>query len=185
MLQWLREKLRLSRSDSTPENYPSVVILLREPQIRTSNESLNLVRRALGAGIDVELIGVLDNGNAHIIRNGKFFFTFHQASQRYEVPGYEPIGLVRKAWDENKAWVAFDMPTQSSAKLREIDSLGTAYRLLLVFTFLCWSPNCLGVYFPAERVSVPNLGDLADSINWARRNGQNLDFLNTPKNELK
>src|ERR1700722_20078132 len=172
MLRWLRDKLKQSRLDSSSEDYPSVVILLREPQFRTSEESLNIVRKALGTDTDVELIQVLDNGNAHVIRDGKFFFTFHQAGQRYEVSGQETIALRQNAWDEHKAWLAFDLPTQSSAKLRQIDSLASAYKVLLVFAFLCWSPNCLAVYFPAEGVSVPNLGDLADSINWARRNGQ-------------
>jgi hypothetical protein len=185
MLRWLRDKLRPSRLDSPPEDYPSVVILLREPQFRTPEESLNIVRRALGADTDVELIQALDNGNSHVIRNGKFFFTFHQAGQRYDVPGHETTDLRQNAWNEHKAWAAFDLPTQSSAKLREIESLASAYKVLLVFAFLCWSPNCLAVYFPTEGVSVPSLGDLADSINWARRNGQNLDFLNTPKDASK
>jgi hypothetical protein len=77
------------------------------------------------------------------------------------------------------------MPTQGSDRLREIDSLATVYKLLLVFAFLCWSTNCLIVYFPAEGISIPNLGDLADSINWTRSNGQNLDFLDTSKESSK
>src|ERR1700678_3306187 len=123
MLQWLRKTLKTIRLDNSVENHPSVVILLREPEIRTPEESLNIVRKALGADTDVEFIQSLDNGNAHVIRNGKFFFAFHQASQRYEVTGYEPTEFLPKAWNEQKAWIAFDMPTQSSASLREIDSL--------------------------------------------------------------
>lgn len=181
MLKWIRDKLRLTRLDSSIEDCPSVVILLKEPQIRTPEESLNIVRNALGANTDVELIQTLNDGCTHVIRDGKFLFSFHQYQQRYKVPGRPSAVLLQKPWEEHKAWLAFDLPTQSSVKLKEIDSLGLSYKVLLVFAFLSWSPNCLAVYFPAEAVTVPNLGDLADSIHWARRNGLNLDFLNTTK----
>jgi len=181
MLNWLCKVLTSPRFDNSPENYPSVVVLLKEPQVRTPEESVQIVRRALGADTDVELISTLNDGNSHVIRNGKFFFTFHQTSQRYELPGHTPPDIQQNSWAEHRAWIAFDLPTQGSDRLREINSLATAYKLLLVFAFLCWSTNCLIVYFPAEGISVPNLGDLADSINWARRNGQNPNFLDIPK----
>ncbi len=170
------------RLDRAVEDHPSVVILLKEPHLRTTDESLQIVRRALGEKTDVELLGVLNGGNSHVLRDGKFFFAFHQAAQKYEIPGRETTELMQSGWDSHAAWMSFDLPMQSSAQLKGIDSLGAAYRVLLVFAFLCWSPNCLAVYFPAEGVTVPNLGDLADSIQWARRNGQNLGFLLMPKN---
>jgi len=178
MLNWLRKAFTPTRLDHSAENYPSVVILLKEAKIRTAEESVQLVRRALSGGTEVELLAALNNGDSHVVRRGKFFFTFHQASQRYELPAYNPPDILRNSWAEHHAWIAFDMPTTGSDKLREIDGLGYAYKLLLAFASLCWSPNCLVVYFPAEGASVPNLGDLAESINWARRNGQNLNFLN-------
>jgi hypothetical protein len=73
--------------------------------------------------------------------------------------------------------MSVDFPAGTTAKLREIRSLGSFYKLLLIYVFLCWSPNCLAIYFPMEGITVPNLGDLAGSIKWARQNGTNLDFL--------
>jgi hypothetical protein len=90
MLSWLRKVLTSPRLDNSQENYPSVVVLLKEPQTRTADESIQLVRRALGADTDVEMISTLNHGDSHVLRKGKFVFTFHQASQRYELPGFNP-----------------------------------------------------------------------------------------------
>jgi hypothetical protein len=128
MLNWFRKTFRTARLARSSENYPSVVVLLKEPVIRTSDDSLDLVTRALGADADVQLISVLNNGNSHLIRHGKFFFTFHQADRRYELPGYKPTGVVRTAWNEHTAWIAFDLPAQSSAKLRELKHFRERYR---------------------------------------------------------
>jgi hypothetical protein len=49
--------------------------------------------------------------------------------------------------------------------------------MLLIFVYKLWSGNALAVFFPAERVTVPNFGELADSIQWARRAGLDLKFL--------
>jgi hypothetical protein len=181
MLRWLREKLNNAFSNKDPEDYPSVVILLKEQQFLASEKALELGQRAWGTHEAVELIGVVNHGASYALRSGKFFFAVNQAGRRYKIKGHERSDLLQRPWSDHMAWLAIDMPTQSSAKLREIDSLGSAYKLLLIYAFLYWSPNCLSVYFPAEGVTVPNLGDLADSINWGRRNGINLDFLGDKK----
>jgi hypothetical protein len=180
MFKWLREKLR-PRLDHSVEDYPSVVLLLKDPQFQSAEEVLDIANRAWKAVAPVELLQTLDDGSSYILRCGKFWFAVHQAVRRYEVDGHEPNGLLQRPWDEHKAWLSIDLPMQRTAKLKEIDSLGGAYQLLLIYAFLFWSLNCLGVYFPAESITVPNLGGLADSINWSRKNGQNLDFLNTKK----
>jgi len=124
---------------------------------------------------------IVHEGRSYVLHCGPLSFTIHQADQRYDAYHDEPTELHRRFWQEHKAWTAIDLPRLRTARLRSDGSLGMFYRILTIYAFLFWSPNCLGVYFPAERVSIPNLGDLADSINWARRIGQNLDFLDSPK----
>jgi hypothetical protein len=178
MLQWLRDKLKPSEPSEREEDHPSVVILLREPQLLTQGEVIERGRKAWGAGGPVELAGTLNRGGSFALRCGKFLFAIHQASQRYELPGKEQTEVLQRPWDEHKAWMSVDFPQSGTRRLREIDSLGSCYKMLLVFAFLSWSPNCLAVYFPAEGVTIPNFGDLAGNVKWARQNGINLDFLN-------
>jgi hypothetical protein len=123
------------------------------------------------------MIQTLNNGSSYVLRAGKLIFAVHQAPQRYEVEGREQNNLLQRPWDEHTAWMSVDFPAITTAKLREIRSLGSYYKMLLIYVFLCWSPNCLAVYFPMEGVTVPNLGDLAESIKWARQSGINLEFL--------
>jgi hypothetical protein len=35
----------------------------------------------------------------------------------------------------------------------------------------------LAIFFPAERTTIPNFGELAASIQWGRRTGLDLSFL--------
>jgi hypothetical protein len=177
MLQWLREKLNLSGPSERAEDHPSAVILLRQAQILTQDEVQERGLKAWGAGGPVELISTLNGGGSFVLRCGKFIFAIHQAAQRYEAAGREQSDVFQRPWDEHTAWMSVDFPQSSSRRLREIDSLGSCYKMLLVFVFLCWSPNCLAVYFPMEGITIPNLGDLAGSVKWVRQNGIRLDFL--------
>lgn len=74
--------------------------------------------------------------------------------------------------------MSVDLPNLRNEALFRAGELGNMYKVLSIFVFLCWTNNCLGVYFPGEGVTVPNFGDLAASINWGRRSGLNLNFLN-------
>jgi hypothetical protein len=177
VLNWLRNKLKHARSDEVDEPYPSVVLLLDKPLLLTKEQVLDTAQRAWGAHDAIEHIATLNNGHSHALRCGKFFFAINQANQRYEVTVAAEGELLQRPWMHHSAWLSIDMPTQSRSKLIEINSLGHSYHLLLVFAFLCWTPNALAIYFPAEQKTVPSLGALADSINWARRNGIDLHFL--------
>jgi hypothetical protein len=73
--------------------------------------------------------------------------------------------------------MSVDLPMLRNQELYESGDLANMYKVLLVFVFLGWNNNCLGVYFPGEDVTVPNFGDLAASINWGRQAGLNLNFL--------
>jgi hypothetical protein len=177
MLERLRDMLNLRRPGDPAEDHPSVVVLLQEFQPLTQEQALQTAQQAWGSGAPVEAAGALENGTSFVFRSGKFFFALHQTGSRYEVKGLELGAVTQGPWDEHEGWFSVDLPTARTAALRKIQSLGSCYKMLLVYVFLRWSPNCLAVYFPAEGVAVPNLGDLAESIKWARRNGTNLDFL--------
>jgi hypothetical protein len=73
--------------------------------------------------------------------------------------------------------MSVDLPNLRNEALYRSGDLKNMYKILLVFVFLCWSNNCLGIYFPSESVTIPNFGDLAASIQWGRRAGLNLGFL--------
>lgn len=175
MLQWLREKI--SGTSEREKDHPSVVVLLRAPQFLTQQQVLEKGTKAWGANAPVELIGALNNGTSFVLRSGKFTFAIHQVNQRYESRECEPIESVQRAWEQHTAWMAVDFPATSSSHLRQIKSLGACYKQLLIYAFLCWSPNCLALYFPMEGPTVPNLGDPVESIKWAGKNGINIRFL--------
>jgi hypothetical protein len=75
------------------------------------------------------------------------------------------------------AWMAIDSPYTTVVTLIEKDALAEIYKCLLIYAFKIWSPNVLAIFFPAERLTIPNFGDLAESIQWARRAGTDLKFL--------
>src|SRR5580658_567435 len=106
----------------------------------------------------------MHEGRAYILRCGPLHFSIHQASERYNVTHYEPTELHRRASKDPTAWTAMDLPALRTTKLKEDGSVGSFYQILLIYAFLLWSENCLAVYFPAEQVSVPSLGGLAESI---------------------
>jgi hypothetical protein len=74
--------------------------------------------------------------------------------------------------------MSVDLPKLRNQALYQSGDLASMYKVLLVFVFLCWNNNCLGVYFLGDGVTIPNFGDLAASINWGRQSGLNLNFLN-------
>lgn len=74
--------------------------------------------------------------------------------------------------------MSIDMPNERCDKLSRQRALGDIYKVLLIFAFLSWTQNCAGAHFPAEGITIPNLGGLAESIQWGRRNGLDLAFLN-------
>jgi hypothetical protein len=105
-------------------------------------------------------------------------FSIHCANARYDGEGERGDDILQRPWNDHKAWMSVDLPKLSNKALYEAGDLAKMYKALLVFVFLCWNNNCLGVYFPGEGVTVPNFGDLAGSINWGRQSGLNLNFLN-------
>jgi hypothetical protein len=162
------------------DDWPSIVLLLCEAQLPTADEAIEMARGAWGAAGPVELLGAVGPHN-FAIRVSPLTFALHAVGQRYSVSGSELRLAKQQAWDQHRAWLSVDLPGRRTAELRDKGQLGSAYQSLMHFVAKHWSPNVLAMYFPSEGVTVPNQGDLIESIRWARRNGTNLDFLKARK----
>jgi len=177
VLRWLRKKSRLPAKLYPSDYWPCVVLLLSEPTFPTPEEVLQTAQASWSAHAPVEHVGELKRSASHILCCGGLFFSVHCGGERYNVDGQERNEALQRPWDEHRAWLSVDMPNARNAELYKTKELGGSYKLLLVFVFKSWSQNCVGAYFPAEGVTILNLGDLAESIRWGRRNGVDLSFL--------
>jgi hypothetical protein len=177
ILQRLRWKFGITTEADRKNDWPCVVMLLREPLLPTQDESVKVGQTSWGAHAPVKLMSVANDGKSYILSSGTFVFSINLGSGPYGLEGQEPSEAQQIPWNEHKAWMSIDAPTQKVEKLRQSKALGAVYQLLLVYALRSWSTNCLGIFFPAEGITVPNLGDLAQSLQWGRQNGINLSFL--------
>ena len=109
---------------------------------------------------------------------GSMVLAVHLQPQPYGAAGREPTQFLQRPWDEHRAWMSIDMPNGRNRELSKQTARGTIYQVLLVCAFLLWGPNTLAVFFPGERVTIPNFGGLAACIQWARSAGPDMSFLN-------
>jgi hypothetical protein len=116
-------------------------------------------------------------GQSHVLRAGSVLYSIHTNMQKYGSLAEEGNEVLARPWREHTAWMSIDMPRQRCEELSKQRVLASIYKVLLICAFMCWSENSLGVYFPAEGIAIPNFGGLAESIQWARRNGMDLRFL--------
>ncbi len=156
--------------------WPSIVFLLRIPHLPSREEALQLARGAWGPAGPIELAG-MPRSHSFLFRTSHLAFALHAAPSRYEIDRTDLPGAQEQPWDQHTAWLSVDLPGKRTSVLRQQGSLGGAYLSLMYFAFKYWSPNCLALYFPAELTTVPNHGDLIESIRWTRRNGVDLQFL--------
>lgn len=181
LIRALIDKFTGIRSRYAADDWPSVVLLLRQPDFPNPNSLFDLAQKAWGSGGEVKVVGTLREKRSYVFAcqtvHGPLWFSIHTVGQRYGCEGQETLAVLQKPWDEHHAWMAIDSPHQRIVDLIEKKALGDIYKVLLVYAFLVWSPNVLAVFFPAERTTIPNFGDLAGSIQWGRRNGLNLSFL--------
>jgi hypothetical protein len=177
ILQRILARCGVARTPDRKDDWPSTVLLLKAPLFPTPEEAVATGQEAWGAHAPVKLMSLANDGKSYILTCGTFVFSLHLSSERYGVVGQEPSEAQQRPWDEHQAWFSIDAPTAKVEKLRQDKTVGDVYKLLLVYAFKRWSSNCLGIYFPAESVTVPNLGDLAQSIQWGRKNGIDLSFL--------
>lgn len=176
------EKLRraFSSDKEEDEDWPSIVMLLLDPLLPTAEEAVEMARAAWGAAGPAELVGTVGPHN-FVIRVSPLTFALHAVADRYVIDRPALPVAQQQPWNQHRGWFAVDLPGRRSAALREMGQLGGAYQSLMHFIARHWSANCLAIYFPGEGASIPNQGDLIQSIRWARQNGVNLDFLKSRK----
>jgi hypothetical protein len=175
LLQKLRNKLTSSRYPA--DYWPSVVVLMAEPWFPTKDDVLARAQKAWGNAGQATLVGTLRDGASQVIKCGSMSFSIHFANARYGGGSSGGDEILQRPWDAHRAWMSVDLPDMRNESLHRAGELGKMYKVLLIFVFLCWTNNCLAVYFPGEGVTILNLGDLASCIQWGRRNGLNLHFL--------
>jgi hypothetical protein len=139
-----------------------------------------MARAAWSAAGPVELVGVVGQHN-FAIRVSLLTFALHASGNRYDISRLEAPLAQQQVWEEHRAWLSVDLSGRRTLEFRAQGRLGSAYQSLMHFVAKHWSSNCLGIYFPSEGATVPNHGDLIESIRWARRNRINLDFLKVRK----
>jgi hypothetical protein len=173
------DKLRQKQvSVRYPSHYwPSVVVLMSQPQFPAADEVLSRAQRAWGNAGPVRRVGTIREGASYALQAGPLYFSVHFSEARYG--GVAAVGddVLQRPWNDHQAWMSVDLPNQRNEVLCRSGDLGSMYKTLLVFVFLSWSNNCLGVYFPAEGVTIPNFGKLAGCFQWGRRAGLDLSFL--------
>ncbi len=174
-LEKLRRKVSSSRYPS--DYWPSVVVLLAQPQFPTREEILSRAQKAWGNAGPLNFLGASGEGTSHIIQCGPLTFSVHCANARYGQASEPGDDILQRPWHDHKAWMSVDLPKLRNEELYRSGSLAEMYKVLLVFVFLSWTNNCLAIYFPAEGATIPNFGDLAASINWGRQAGLSLGFL--------
>jgi hypothetical protein len=162
-------------------DFPSVVLLLREPEFPKAEDMLHIARESWGAGGPVELLGTLRQKASYVFAcqtaGGSMAISIHTQPQPYGGGGREPTEFLQRPWDEHGAWMSIDLPHGNNRKLRAEKALGDIYKVLSIFAFKIWNPNVLAVFFPAEGVTIPNFGELASCVQWARRSGMDMSFL--------
>jgi hypothetical protein len=181
IIRTLIQKIRGRQKRYRPEDWPSVVLLLRESDFPTPEDLLRIAVESWGAGGPVKTVGTLREKQSYIFScqtpHGPIWFSIHIQRGKYGSEGREPLEIVQRPWDEHGAWMAIDSPHTTIVKLLEKNALGAFYKMLLNYAFKIWSPNALAVFFPAEGLTIPNFGDLAASIQWGRRVGADMRFL--------
>jgi hypothetical protein len=172
MLEWLRRQIH---SRASEDDLLSIVFLLRDSVVLTADEAVRMCNAAWGAAAPVKLVAIVSEGH-YALEASPLFFAFHSVAQRYQAKPPALSQVQQQCWDQHSAWMSVDM-VKSVSELRASGSLAAAYKTLFYFVFKHWSSDTLALYFPCEGVTLPNHGDLIQSIRWCRRNGIDLSFL--------
>jgi hypothetical protein len=164
------------------EDWPSIVFLLREAVLPSAEQACEMAKSAWGAAGEVDLLGAV-GPHSFAIRIAPLTFALHAFDCCYEAdPG--PLNPIQeRCWDQHRAWLSVDLPGRSVERLRRGGHLSDAYKSLMFFANKHWSANCLALYFPGEQATLPNQGDLIESIRSARRDGIDLDFMRSRKTQ--
>jgi hypothetical protein len=184
MFGFLKSHRRTQDGPDEEDDWPSIVLLLREAVLPSAEEAIEMAGTAWGAAGQVELLGAVGPHN-FVIRVAPLTFALHAVGSRYEAETGQLNAMQKQCWDQHSAWLSVDLPGRQVGVLRQSGQLAGAYKSLMYFVLRHWSQNCSALYFPSEQATLPNYGDLIDSIRSARRDGINLDFLKENKAQLK
>ncbi|HEY6448902.1 MAG TPA: hypothetical protein VIY53_20780 [Acidobacteriaceae bacterium] len=156
------------------EPWPSLVLLLRVPREFTHADANQLARQVWNTSQDKpEIVGSPRDGS-YVIHVSGLFFAMHSVAARYSARGHEADVVRQQVWDQHSAWLSIDY-SRGSREPRS--KWGHFYFPLTLMANKVWDANVLGAFFPAEGVTVPNMGELIPSITWAAKNGSPLQFL--------
>jgi hypothetical protein len=172
MLEWWRKKVHMK---SRENELPSIVFLLRGSVVLTADDAVRMCQVAWGAAAPVKLVGIVSDGH-YAIEANPLFFAFHSVAQRYQAEPNALSLVQQRCWEQHTSWMSVDL-VKSAPELRASGMYAAAYKTLFYFVFKHWSSDTLALYFPCEGVTLPNLGDLVESIRWCRKNGIDLSFL--------
>ncbi|MGA2338397.1 MAG: hypothetical protein ABSF75_00780 [Terracidiphilus sp.] len=184
MVGFLKNHRGTRRNNDEENDWPSIVFLLREPVLPSAGQAIEMMTVAFGAIGPVEFLGTVGPHN-FAIRVAPLTFALHAFGSRYEADFGHLRPVQQQCWELHRAWLSLDFPGNSAPILRQKGTIGHAYKTLMYFVVKHWSPNCLALYFPSEQSTLPNRGDLIQSIRLARLDGIDLDFLKVPRPDPK
>lgn len=164
----------VSGSPTEEEPRPSLVLLLEAPVELTRETALELAAQAWGGPDSQPSIAGRPGKGRWLVRVSDVLFGLRSAHARYREPGPEANEVRQRAWDRHRAWLEVDYPEGPKIPESEWPS---CYKLLFLMANQLWNENCLGLYLPAQDITIPNMGDLIASIRWAGNNGTPLPFL--------
>jgi len=166
--------------DEEDDPCPSLVLLLESPLQLTRQSALNLAAETWGEPGCERSIARRNGG--WFIRISDVPFVLRSSRHRYRRHEEEANQARQRVWDRHGAWLAVDYP---DGPRMPVSAWSTCYKLLFLMANQLWDDNCLGLYLPAQQVTVPNMGDLIASIRWAANNGTPLTFLHEEEQETE
>ncbi len=169
-----RLKRLFTRRSEDEEKYSSVVMLLRVTSILSEDNMNTAAGRAFK---EFKYVGEFAGRHNFVVattvltiesRDG-FYFDPEQDKAAADT------NLFARTWAEHTAWLSIDLP-QSVGKPKGMRM--KSYAVTLPLAEQLWNGNCTGLYFPAESITVPNIGGFNESLSWYTKNrGHATDFV--------
>lgn len=156
---------------------PSLVLLLERPLELTRDAVLELATEAWGESGNEASIERGRSGGRWLVRVSDVRFGIRCGTGRYRRQGNESNEVRQRVWERHGAWLEVDYP---DAKKMPESEWAACYKALFLMASHLWGESCFGLYLPVQDVTVPNMGDLIDSIRWSAKNGIPLPFLHEP-----
>jgi hypothetical protein len=164
--------------DEEQDPPPSLVLLLERPIPLTRDIVLEVAAQAWGESGSEVSIAQRQRGGRWSVRASDVLFGMRSRAGQYRRQGSETNQVRQRVWDRHRSWLEVDYPEGRRMPESEWPA---CYKALFLLANHLWSDNCLGLYLPAQQVTVPNMGDLIASIRWAAKNGTPLPFLHQPE----